>query len=191
MGDYVDFDGSGIGDAIEQAVVDKVREHGENFHNCFCWNCGYNAKIAKVAPCPRCGAIMNGPMRFLTPCAPVDPGRPRATHWSIRRYQKRSIITMLVFGIIVSIIIAAVMFFSGDLDFDDEGIHIMSMILTVLWLFWFVWLLFDFANVRKKINSAGAYNQNSGEMDIYCAMCETPTDRIANYCGLCGCIIPK
>ena len=190
LNDSVDFGGVD-GGAITDAIVDKVRKHGENFHNCFCWNCGLGVKVATIAPCKRCGALLNGPGRFLSPCVPYDPGRVTARHPSIRRYKKRTIIAAFIFALLFSAGLSIFMFVSGDMKFDDEGMHTMAMVLTVIWMFWLVWLLHDFANTRKKVNSTGAYNQNSGEMDIYCAICDNASDRRANYCGLCGCAIPK
>lgn len=180
-------DGSGAIDAL----TDAARNAGRAFNNCFCWNCGYGLKIAQTIPCPRCGAMMNGPGRFLTPCVPQPYVRAAASHPSVRRYRKNSMIASIVFAILFSIGLSIYMFSSGELDFDGDGMHTMSLILTVIWLFWIIWIAYDISNTRKKINRVGRYNQTSGEMDIYCAMCDNPSNRRANYCGLCGCIIPK
>ena len=171
-GGYVDgpmFDASRIGEGLG----DAMRNSAQVFNNCFCWNCGYAAKVASLTPCPRCGAMRNGPGRFLSPCMPQPYVRATARHPSILRYKRNMIVGGLIFAILFSIGLCIFMFTSGDLEFDDEGIHNMSLILTVIWLFWIVWIVYDFGSTRKKIN------------------CDNPSNRRANYCGLCGCIIPK
>ncbi|MBE6910401.1 MAG: hypothetical protein E7474_12665 [Ruminococcaceae bacterium] len=191
VGNGGDYDGPVDASGIVDGITDAATKAGRTFNNCFCWNCGYGLKIAQAIPCPRCGALMNGPGRFMSPCVPQPYVRAKASHPSIRRYRRRTIIGAVIFAILFSIGLSIFMFASGELDFDDEGMHNMAMILTVIWLFWMVWLVYDFGSTRKKINKTGQYNQTSGEMDIYCAMCETPSNRRANYCGLCGCILPK
>ncbi len=187
-----DYDDSVVDTSgIENAVVDAAREAGRTFNNCFCWNCGYGVKLAKVMPCPRCGAMMNGPTRFLSPCVPQPYVRVTASHPSIRRHNKSKILGAFIFAILFSIGLSIFMVTQGELDFDGDGMHSLTMILAAIWLLWIVWLVYDFGSLRKKINNAGRYNQSSGEMDIYCAICRYPSDRRANYCGLCGCIIPK
>ena len=193
---YDDYDSEPaveLGDLNElgDLLAEKAREHGEKYHNCFCWNCGAGVKIALPRPCPNCGAMMNGPNRFYSPCAPHNPGRASAMHPSIRRYKKNTIVYGFIFAIIVSIIVACVMFFSGDMEFDDEGIHHVALILEVLWLFWIISVIYTFVTTGKEIREAGRYNRSGAERQIYCAMCKTPAERNANYCGICGCIIPK
>ena len=42
----------------------------------------------------------------------------------------------------------------------------------------------------KKLRAARAFNRSMGG-EFICAMCEAHTQHPANYCGLCGCALPK
>ena len=184
----MDIDGQQLADQISGYLAEKAWEHAEKYNNHFCWNCGKGVTGKKQ--CPSCGAVTNGPARFQYPCYPHNPGWVTSLHPSIWRYRIRSIIAMAIFGVLFSVGLCAFMFISGELEMDTEGMRNMSYILVIIWVFWLAWFIIDFFNTGKKLRAARAFNRSMGG-EFICAMCETHTQHPANYCGLCGCALPK
>lgn len=177
-------------DGLAEAASDALRKHGGEYLPFFCWNCGKKI-LGGLGACPRCGALTIGKARYLSPHAPHRPGIASAAHPSVVRYRIKAIIGTLIFCVLFCIGLSIFMFVSGDLHFDDEGIHIMSMILTVLWLFWIIWLIVEYGGSGRKMRQARQYNRTPGNVRIVCGLCGHYTDRRANYCSKCGCILAK
>ncbi|MCR5092443.1 MAG: hypothetical protein K6B72_00505 [Lachnospiraceae bacterium] len=174
-------------------LAEKAREHGEAYHNIFCWNCGKGVAVAKLSRCKNCGAAMNGPWRFDSPCSKVRPEHPWMFARSYRRFRRRSIIGLIIFGIIVTAIIAGVMVFANE-EFDinsTEDVRGLVYVVIGLWILWIAALFYQFFDTARKIRHARAGNRDPRNTDNECAMCGTLNDKRANYCGLCGCSIPK
>ena len=180
-------------DELGDKLAEKAREHGETYHNTFCWNCGKSVTVATLSRCKACGAAMNGPWRFTTPCRPARPERAGTFSPSIMRFRRRSMLYLVVFGIIVTIIIAAVMFFaSGDYDLSDpEDVSNALKVILLIWIFWIACFIYQFLDTGRKIKRTRSGNRDPRNPDNVCAMCGTPTEKIANYCGICGSAIPK
>ncbi|MBR0311232.1 MAG: hypothetical protein IJQ98_02455 [Oscillospiraceae bacterium] len=177
-------------DKLGRKVGDTLREHSGDYLPFFCWNCGHKITGGPI-PCPRCGAVGVGKTRYLAPHAPHHPGAANAMHPSVLRYRFKAIIVTLIFCLLYSAGLAIYMFASGELNFDSGGIHIMSAILAVLWLFWIIWLIWEYGGSGRKMRQAREYNRTPGNTRIVCGLCGHYTDRRANYCSKCGCILAK
>ncbi len=175
-------------EAVEQIIVEKVWENAETNGNVFCWNCGTGTGRKKQ--CPVCGAITNGKARFQYPHAPHMAGVANLFHPSIMKYQMRTVIFGIIFGIIMSVAICYGMYYFNDMTLDEENMRHMSYVLVIIWVFWLAKFIFDIANLGRKIRAATYFNRTNGGAFI-CAVCEAHTHYPANYCGLCGCVIPK
>lgn len=159
--------------------------------NFYCWNCGHKI-VGGLGKCPGCGAVTIGNAMFLSPHAQHHVfGIAGAMHPSVIRYRSKAVLSSLAFAVLFSVGLSIFMFSSGDLSFDDEGIHIMSMILTILWIFWIVWLAFEYGGTGRKMRAARRYNRTPGNVKIVCGICGDYSDRRANYCSKCGCILAK
>lgn len=175
---------------LGEDVGEALRQHGGDYLPFYCWNCG--AKITGGPhPCPSCGAVSVGKTRYLFPHAPHQPGPASALHPSVLRYRAKSVAVTLVFCLLFSAGLSVYMFASGELDADSGGAAIMLGILGILWAFWIIWLIWEYGGSGRKMRQARDYNRTPGNVRIVCGLCSHYTDRRANYCSKCGCILAK
>lgn len=179
--------GGSLGDAAVKKALKKAKKEYINF---YCWNCGKKI-VGGLGICPRCGAVTIGKTKYLSPHKPHAPGIASAMHPSVLRYRARVIGPSIIFAILFSVGLSIYMFTSGQLNYDDEGIHIMSMILSVLWIFWIIWFIAEYGGIGKRMRAARRYNRTPGNVEIACGVCREYNDRRANYCTKCGCILAK
>lgn len=177
-------------DEIVHAATDTIRKHGGDYVPFFCWNCGKKI-VGGPFPCSRCGAVTVGKLRYLSPHAPHHPGIASALHPSVVRYRIKAILGTLIFCLLFSAGLSIYMFASGELDLYNGGARVMAAILGALWLFWLLWMVWEYGGSGRKMRRARQYNRTPGNARILCGLCDHYTDRRANYCSRCGCILAK
>ena len=118
------------------------------FGDFFCTVCG--ERIEKNAQtCPKCANPYSEEKYNGAPVLGAGGvgWSDRADDATFRKNNKKNLKASLIGMVVVSLIIALALIFSGQVDLADGGGRLLAVIMAALWGFWLIWLILHF---RKK-----------------------------------------